>query len=64
MAITLSLVAIFGALAYLLIHYKSVGVVAFAVVFTFGFLVASTPAAEPINKILEPAVNAVTSIGS
>lgn len=64
MAVTVSLVVVFGALAYLLIHYKAVGMAAFTAVFLFGFLTAQSPAAGPINNVIDSIVTTITALAT
>lgn len=63
MIVSLSLVLIIGAVAFLLYRYRALGPVAFGVVFVFGFLTAQTPAAEPIGNVITTIADTVTAIG-
>ncbi|MFD9815032.1 hypothetical protein [Streptomyces sp. NPDC059080] len=60
MAITLSLVALFGVLLALLIRFKSLGIGAALVAVLFGFYLASTDARHTINDLTTAVTRTIT----
>ncbi|MEV5280718.1 hypothetical protein [Streptomyces sp. NPDC052811] len=59
MIVTLSAVAFFGALTFLLFRNREVGFLSALVLFLFGFFTATTGAAGPIRSMFEALVNAL-----
>ncbi|CAM5455779.1 hypothetical protein SAVIM338S_02874 [Streptomyces avidinii] len=64
MAITVSLVALFGLVLYFLLRSKTLGYGSAFIAMMFGFFLASTGASGPINELTTAVVNAVTDLGS
>ncbi|MGW6407386.1 hypothetical protein ACWF95_09475 [Streptomyces vinaceus] len=64
MAITVSLVALFGLVLYFLLRSKTLGYGSAFIAIMFGFFLASTGASGPINELTTAVVNAVTDLGS
>ncbi|MGD6753812.1 hypothetical protein [Streptomyces sp. BH105] len=58
MALTVSLVALFGLVLFLLLRSKSVGYGSAFVAAGFGFFLASTGAAGPINQLTTAVIDA------
>ncbi|WP_369233271.1 hypothetical protein AB5J56_15305 [Streptomyces sp. R21] len=62
MAVTVSLVALFGLVLFFLLRSKSLGP-GFAFIATgFGFFLASTGAAGPINQLARAVIDAVQQL--
>ncbi|NEA59504.1 hypothetical protein G3I60_36425 [Streptomyces sp. SID13666] len=59
MAVTVSLVLLFGALLGFLLKMKAIGVGVCFVAVMFGFLLASTGAAGPINRGITGAAHSI-----
>ncbi|NUL05346.1 hypothetical protein HRW07_19335 [Streptomyces lunaelactis] len=59
MAITVSLVALFGLVLFFLLRSKTLGYGAAFVAMMFGFYLASTGASEPMNDLTTAVVNAI-----
>ncbi|MCX4778687.1 hypothetical protein [Streptomyces sp. NBC_01264] len=64
MAITVSLVFLFGLVLYFLLRSKTLGYGSAFIAMMFGFFLASTGASSPINELTTAVVNAVTDLGS
>ncbi|MFE9385846.1 hypothetical protein ACFYMO_21890 [Streptomyces sp. NPDC007025] len=61
MAVTLSLVLIFGLLLALLIRHKTLGIGAAIVAVLFGFYLADTDASHTINDLTTAVANAINN---
>lgn len=59
MALTISLVLLFGVLLALLIRYKALGIGAALVAVLFGFYLASTDARHTINQLTTAITRAI-----
>ncbi|MFF4228010.1 hypothetical protein [Streptomyces sp. NPDC001820] len=59
MAVTVSLVALFGLVLFFLLRSKTLGYGAAFVAAMFGFFLASTGASGPINELTTAVINAV-----
>ncbi|WP_327324681.1 hypothetical protein OG735_20820 [Streptomyces sp. NBC_01210] len=59
MAITVSLVALFGLVLFFLLRSKTLGYGAAFIAVVFGFYLASTGAAQPVNDLTTAVVNAI-----
>ncbi|MFF1371949.1 hypothetical protein [Streptomyces virginiae] len=64
MAITVSLVFLFGLVLFFLLRSKTLGYGSAFIAMMFGFFLASTGASGPINELTTAVVNAVTDLGS
>ncbi|HCA88558.1 MAG TPA: hypothetical protein DEQ61_25740 [Streptomyces sp.] len=62
MVVTISLVVLFGAALAALLKFKSLGFGAAFVAVMFGFYLASTGAAEPVNELTTAVVDAVRDL--
>ncbi|MFJ1753856.1 hypothetical protein [Kitasatospora sp. NPDC088134] len=62
MALTVSLAVLFGIALAFLLKAKSVGVGAALIAVLFGFLLASTGAAGPINTLISAIVDAIAKV--
>ena len=62
MAVTLSLVALFGLVLFFLLRSKSLGFGSAFVAAGFGFFLASTGAAGPINQLTTAVIHALGQI--
>ncbi|MET9510063.1 hypothetical protein ABZX62_16655 [Streptomyces flavidovirens] len=62
MAITVSLVALFGLVLFFLLRSKSLGYGSAFVAMMFGFYLASTGASEPMNDLTTAVVNALSDL--
>lgn len=62
MAITVSLVALFGLVLFFLLRSKSLGYGSAFVAIMFGFYLASTGAAGPMNNLTTAVVNALGNL--
>ena len=62
MAVTLSLVALFGLVLFFLLRSKSLGFGSAFVAAGFGFFLASTGAAGPINQLTTAVIDALGQI--
>lgn len=62
MAVTLSLVALFGLILALLLRSKALGVGAAIVAVLFGFYLSSTGAAPAITEIVTSLINALPDL--
>jgi hypothetical protein len=58
-AVTVSLVALFGLVLFFLLRSKSLGYGSAFIAAAFGFFLASTGAASPINELATAVINAV-----
>ncbi|MGP3985102.1 hypothetical protein [Streptomyces sp. KR80] len=59
MAITVSLVVLFGLVLFFLLRSKTLGYGSAFVAMMFGFYLASTGASEPMNELTTAVVNAI-----
>ncbi|MGW5398980.1 hypothetical protein [Streptomyces sp. NPDC003952] len=64
MAITVSLVFLFGLVLFFLLRSKTLGYGSAFIAMMFGFFLASTGASGPINELTTAVLNAVTDLGS
>ncbi|MET7658377.1 hypothetical protein ABZT45_28015 [Streptomyces sp. NPDC005356] len=64
MAVTISLALLFGLALFGLIRNRDVGPIAAFVAVMFGFFLASTGIAEPINQMTGAVIDAVQHIDS
>ncbi|MFD3805039.1 hypothetical protein ACFWTC_15710 [Streptomyces sp. NPDC058619] len=64
MAITLSLVALFGLVLFFLLRSKTLGYGSAFIAIMFGFFLASTGASGPINQLTTAVIKAVSDLGS
>ncbi|MFF6940764.1 hypothetical protein [Streptomyces lavendulae] len=64
MAITVSLVALFGLVLFFLLRSKTLGYGSAFIAIMFGFFLASTGASGPINELTTAVLNAVSHLGS
>ncbi|MET9697737.1 hypothetical protein ABZY31_12500 [Streptomyces sp. NPDC006529] len=64
MAITVSLVALFGLVLFFLLRSKTLGYGSAFIACMFGFFLASTGASGPINELTTAVLNAVSDLGS
>ncbi|MEV6679585.1 hypothetical protein AB0N09_22410 [Streptomyces erythrochromogenes] len=64
MAITVSLVALFGLVLFFLLRSKTLGYGSAFIAMMFGFFLASTGASGPINELTTAVLNAVSDLGS
>ncbi|MGW8599519.1 hypothetical protein ACWGLB_11350 [Streptomyces sp. NPDC055893] len=62
MAVTVSLVALFGLVLFLLLRSKSLGAGAAFIAAGFGFFLASTGAAKPIETLTESLIQTVQNL--
>ncbi|QES06825.1 hypothetical protein DEJ44_15230 [Streptomyces venezuelae] len=62
MAITVSLVALFGLVLFFLLRSRTLGPGAAFIAVMFGFFLASTGAAEPINRLTASLANALSHL--
>ncbi|MFF8599536.1 hypothetical protein ACF065_25980 [Streptomyces sp. NPDC015232] len=62
MAVTVSLVAVFGLVLYFLLRNKELGYGSAFTAVGFGFFFASTGAAEPINNLANAVIDAIPSL--
>ncbi|WP_371635607.1 hypothetical protein OG988_12735 [Streptomyces zaomyceticus] len=62
MAITISLVALFGLVLFFLLRSKSLGAGTAFIAAGFGFFLASTGAAKPINQLAESVIQAFSTL--
>ncbi|MFD9146170.1 hypothetical protein ACFWDF_02700 [Streptomyces diastaticus] len=62
MAITLSLVAILGLILFFLLRSRTLGAGAAFIAAAFGFFLASTGAADPINKLTQSVLDAIPGL--
>lgn len=64
MAITVSLVFLFGLVLFFLLRSKTLGYGSAFVAMMFGFFLASTGASGPVNELTTAVLNAVSDLGS
>ncbi|WP_328298917.1 hypothetical protein OG389_14630 [Streptomyces sp. NBC_00435] len=64
MAITVSLVFLFGLVLFFLLRSKTLGYGSAFIAMMFGFFLASTGASGPINELTTAVLNAVSDLGS
>ncbi|MEU7725188.1 hypothetical protein AB0B78_08060 [Streptomyces sp. NPDC040724] len=64
MAITVSLVALFGLVLFFLLRSKTLGYGSAFVAMMFGFFLASTGASGPMNELTTAIIKAVSDLGS
>ncbi|MEU9415352.1 hypothetical protein [Streptomyces sp. NPDC048272] len=64
MAITVSLVALFGLVLFFLLRSKTLGFGSAFIAIMFGFFLASTGASGPINELATAVISAVSDLGS
>ncbi|MER7576425.1 hypothetical protein [Streptomyces sp. NPDC126514] len=62
MAVTVSLVALFGLVLFFLLRSESLGYGAAFIAARFGFFLASTGAAGPINQLAAAVIDAVKQL--
>ncbi|MER5916835.1 hypothetical protein ABT124_42360 [Streptomyces sp. NPDC001982] len=62
MAVTVSLVALFGLVLFFLLRSKSLGYGAAFTAAAFGFFLASTGAAGPINQLAVAVIDAIQQL--
>ncbi|MFI0908702.1 hypothetical protein ACH4TE_35095 [Streptomyces sioyaensis] len=62
MAITLSLVALFGLVLFFLLRSKTLGYGSAFVAIMFGFFLASTGASGPINQLTHAVIDAAAKL--
>ncbi|MFF1562037.1 hypothetical protein ACFVY1_00655 [Streptomyces sp. NPDC058293] len=62
MAITVSLVALFGLVLFFLLRSKTLGYGSGFVAMMFGFYLASTGASQPMNELTAAVVNAIGNL--
>ncbi|MGW3735057.1 hypothetical protein [Streptomyces sp. NPDC005148] len=62
MALTVSMVALFGLVLFFLLRSKSLGYGAAFIAAGFGFFLASTGAAGPINELTTAVVEAIPDL--
>ncbi|MEU6214250.1 hypothetical protein ABZ891_30685 [Streptomyces sp. NPDC047023] len=62
MAITVSLVALFGLVLFFLLRSRTVGYGSAFIAAGFGFFLASTGAAAPINQLAKAVINAIPNM--
>ncbi|MFD5104607.1 hypothetical protein [Streptomyces cinereoruber] len=62
MAITVSLVALFGLVLFFLLRSKTLGAGSAFIAVMFGFFLASTGAATPINQLTDSVIDALSNL--
>ncbi|MGP3924782.1 hypothetical protein [Streptomyces sp. 8N616] len=62
MALTVSMVALFGLVLFFLLRSNALGYGAAFVAVMFGFYLASTGAAEPINQLTAAVIDALSDL--
>ncbi|MEU0985060.1 hypothetical protein [Streptomyces sp. NPDC005953] len=62
MAITVSLVALFGLVLFFLLRSKTLGWGSAFIAVMFGFFLASTGASGPINELTTAVINAIPNL--
>ncbi|MEU4067998.1 hypothetical protein AB0F25_37330 [Streptomyces wedmorensis] len=62
MVVTVSLVALFGLVLFFLLRSRTLGFGAAFIAAGFGFFLASTGAARPINQLAESVIQAVSQL--
>ncbi|MFE9927412.1 hypothetical protein [Streptomyces sp. NPDC005533] len=63
MAVTVSLVALFGLVLFFLLRSKTLGYGSAFVAMMFGFFLASTGASGPMNELTTAIIKAVSDMG-
>ncbi|WP_255954607.1 hypothetical protein [Streptomyces odontomachi] len=64
MVLSISALLLFGLFVVLLVRFKAVGVGAAIVTLLFGFYLARSGAAEPIDQVMTAVADAVRDIGN
>jgi hypothetical protein len=62
MAVTVSLVALFGLVLFFLLRSKTLGYGAAFIAVMFGFFLASTGASGPINQLARAVIDAIPQL--
>ncbi|MBT2381485.1 hypothetical protein J7E90_30360 [Streptomyces sp. ISL-111] len=62
MAVTVSLVVLFGLVLFFLLRSKSLGAGSAFIAVMFGFFLASTGASEPINELTAAVINSIPDL--
>ncbi|MFE0137762.1 hypothetical protein ACFWY6_40325 [Streptomyces sp. NPDC059037] len=62
MAVTVSLVLLFGLVLFFLLRGKSLGFGSAFIAVMFGFFLASTGAAGPVNELTAAVINAIPDL--
>lgn len=62
MAVTVSLVLLFGLVLFFLLRSKSLGAGSAFIAVMFGFFLASTGASEPINELTTAVINSIPDL--
>ncbi|MFJ9093825.1 hypothetical protein ACIRIR_20205 [Streptomyces globisporus] len=62
MAVTVSLVLLFGLVLFFLLRSKSLGAGSAFIAVMFGFFLASTGASGPINELTTAVINAIPDL--
>ncbi|MFD5105506.1 hypothetical protein [Streptomyces cinereoruber] len=62
MAITVSLVALFGLVLFFLLRSKTLGAGSAFIAVMFGFFLASTGASKPINQLTQSLIQTVSNL--
>ncbi|RSS41639.1 hypothetical protein [Streptomyces sp. WAC08241] len=62
MAVTISLVALFGLVLFFLLRSKTLGAGSAFIAAMFGFFLASTGAAKPINQLTQSLIDALPDL--
>ncbi|MET9935540.1 MULTISPECIES: hypothetical protein [unclassified Streptomyces] len=62
MAVTISLVALFGLVLFFLLRSKSLGAGSAFIAAMFGFFLASTGASKPINQLTQSLIETVSNL--
>ncbi|WP_328546694.1 hypothetical protein [Streptomyces platensis] len=62
MAITLSLVVLFGLVMFFLLRFKTLGYGSAFIAVMFGFFLASTGASGPINQLTHAVIDAASKL--
>jgi hypothetical protein len=64
MVLDISALLLFGLLVFLLIRFKAIGAGAALVTLLFGFYLARSAAAEPINQVMSAIADVIRGIGT
>ncbi|KJY36246.1 MULTISPECIES: hypothetical protein [Streptomyces] len=62
MAVTVSLVALFGLVLFFLLRSRTLGYGSAFIAAMFGFFLASTGAATPINQLAQAVIHAIPNL--
>ncbi|MEU2231868.1 hypothetical protein [Streptomyces vietnamensis] len=62
MAVTISLVVLFGLVLFFLLRSKTLGAGSAFIAVMFGFFLASTGASKPINQLTESLIQTVSNL--